>query len=294
MRERGTSIVNIAIVLLLLNDACSPAGADSGRPSAEAGDETGGAPASGGNGGGVSAGGSGSSGVSGSSGAGAVNSAGGTIGTGGSVGSGGAIATGGSSGSAGMGAMLPAGVLWFDDFEDGDTAGWIADMNSGDHVGDWAVVNDGATNVYQEQTQYSDPSWAVGGDLAWTAQILEAKVKFVSSSGDAVAYLAVRFQNREAYYFLEFHENETNGSLKIRKRVNGSTTDLISSYSTEMPVVSGTWYTIGLSAVDSTITAYFNGTMIGTATDAELSNGGIALGIVDAVAAFDDVTVSAP
>ena len=74
-----------------------------------------------------------------------------------------------------------------------------------------------------------------------------------SSADVSIAYLAVRLSSEERYYFLEFQANETNGALKVRKRVDGSTTDLIPSVKTNMPVGPGTWYTIGLSAVGTTI-----------------------------------------
>ena len=254
-----------------------------------------------GSGAGGSAGALGASGASGTNGrgSGGFSASGGSSGSAGSAGSGTAGAAGsagtsaGSSGSGGTGA--PMGTLLFEDFEDGNADGWIADVDDGnDLVGNWAVVTEAASKVYKEQTEYSDPSWTVGGRLDWKDQAAETKVQFVSSAaGDAIAYLAVRLSSKERYYFLEFQANETNGSLKVRKRVDGSTTDLIPSHKTGMPVGPGTWYTIGLSAVGTTITAKLNGTVIGTATDSALANGGIALGIRDAVAIFDDVKVTA-
>ena len=187
----------------------------------------------------------------------------------------GAAGSGGSSGSGrqrrsrGLGAAGTAaarraraapvrrpGASLFDDFEDGDAKGWIADVDDGnDTVGNWAVVAEhdeglqGANRIQRSE---------LGGRrrLAWKDQVLETKVHFVSSaSGDAVALPGRRaLQSKERYYFLEFQANETDGSLKVRKRVDGSTTDLIPSYKTGMPVGPGTWYTIVLSAVGTTMT----------------------------------------
>jgi hypothetical protein len=293
-----TNLTTLFAVVLLMA-SCSPDSGSSSGPDIgpiETGGTTdvatGGATGSGGSadtGGVTSAGGYTSTG-----GASGVFGSGGSMGgaDSGAAGSGGTSAGGAPTGTGGA-SILPTGTLFFDDFEDGDTKGWIADVDDGTNVGNWGVVTDGSTKVYEEQTEYSDPSFTVGGDVSWTDQALEAKVKFVSSSTSSpIAYLAIRLTTKKTYYFLEFHADTTNGSLKVRKRVDGSTTDLISSYKTGMPVVVGTWYTIGLSAIGSTISASFDGTSIGTATDSELTHGGIALGVVDAVAAFDDVKVT--
>jgi hypothetical protein len=296
-RKRRSSSPKVALALLLIVGGCAPdagSGAAS-EPSVDTGGTaglagTGGAPSTGGI---ASTGGAPMTGGAAPTGGATGSSTGGASNTGAdaSAGRGGSSGATGGGGNGGTG--LPPGVLWFDNFEDGDTKGWVADADDGTNVGSWAVVTDGATKVYKEQNEYSDQSWTVGGDVAWTDQHLETKVEFVSTSnGDAIAYLAVRLTTKDTYYFLEFHANATNGSLKVRKRVSGSTTDLVSSYKTGMPVIVGTWYTIGLSAIGSTITGYFNGAPIGNATDTELTHGGVALGIVDGVAEFDEVKVT--
>ena len=69
-------------------------------------------------------------------------------GSAGSGGTGPADASGGSSGSGGGGGTGgPADALLFEDFEDGNADGWIADADDGnDKVGNWAVVTEGARN----------------------------------------------------------------------------------------------------------------------------------------------------
>jgi hypothetical protein len=309
MRHRRTVIGTVFVAVMLASAACASEDDGTARPSSYGGAGGRVSPGgTGGNGGTGAAGTAGAGGTLGTSGASGTFGAGGSAGSGASVGSGGSAGTtggdgGGAAGSGGTsagssgtgGTGTPMGTLLFEDFEDGNADGWIADVDDGnDNFGNWAVVTEGASKVYKEQTEYSDPSWSVGGRLDWKDQAAETKVQFVSSAaGDAIAYLAVRLQSKERYYFLEFQANESNGSLKVRRRVDGSTTDLIPSHKTMMPVGPGTWYTIGLSAVGTTITAKLNGTVIGTATDSSLTNGGIALGIRDAIAIFDDVKVTA-
>jgi hypothetical protein len=205
-------------------------------------------------------------------------------GTGGTTNSGGTTSTGG-------GPPLGGNVLLFDDFEDGNTDGWIANRGDGDEAfGNWAVVSDATGHVYEEQSVFSDPSFAVGGDLAWTDQQLEVKVRLDGDVSDATIFLAVRFQSWDNYYFLEFHGD---GRMKIRASVGGSTADVV-SYDTDTPLTSGTWYSIGLSAKGSTLNALLDGAVVATGMDDRLTNGGIALAARDVSAAFDDVKVTVP
>jgi len=282
------------LAAILAIPACAASTEESARPS-NPGTGTGGSSGAGGSDGSGAGAGSGAGGSSGTGG-----STGGTAGTGGATGSGGGSATGGTGGSTGgtgaggSGGSQPPGTLLFDDFEDNDTNGWIADADDGnDKVGNWAVVPDGTNHVYKQQTEYSDPSWAIGGDSRWTDQIVETKVQFTSSSGDGKAFLAARFSSFERYYFIEFSMNDSDGQIKVRKRVDGSTNDIL-SVRTGGPVVSGTWYTIALSVVGTEIKAFFEGAEVGSGTDADLTVGGIGIGIVDSVAAFDDVKVTSP
>jgi hypothetical protein len=59
-------------------------------------------------------------------------------------------------------------------------------------------------------------------------------------------------------------------------------------------IVTGTWYTVKLTIVGSTLTAYINGAMVAQASDATLTNGGVGLIVDNANAEFDDVVVTAP
>ena len=294
MNRRAIEVLAVAVALCSMGVACASAETEDPQTST-GGTNSGGSGGSSGKGsagvgGGVVAGGS-SGGGSGGSSAGGGSGGSSAGGSGGSAGSG---ATGGAGATGGSGGSLPTNTLLFDDFEDNDAMGWIADVDGEDYVGNWAVVADGANHVYREQTEYSDESWSVGGDLAWTDQRVETKVRFSSSGGEGLAFLAARLSSKERYYFIEFRQAEDNGTLKLRKELDGSTTDLIGSTDTNLVIANGTWYTLALSVKGSTLAMFFNGTMLGMATDADLTNGGIAIGVVDAMADFDDVTVTVP
>ena len=243
----------------------------------------------------VAASGSGTFGAGGSGGSGATGGSGDAAA--GATGSGAVDAAGGSAGSSGSGGTgSPTGALLFEDFEDGMANGWIADVDDGnDNVGNWAVVTEGASKVYKEQTEYSDPSWAVGGDSRWTNQVLETKVQFVSSSaGDAIAYLAVRLTEQRALLLPripgERDQRQPEGQ-KARRRQH----DRPDSVSQDQHA-GGAGHLVHDRSFGGRYDDHrdLNGTAIGTATDSALPNGGIAVGIRDAVAIFDDVKVTAP
>jgi len=252
--------------------------------------------------------------ITGAAGASPTGAAGGNAGASGAAGApisaGTAGAAAGATGAAGaVGASGAGGVAsearLTDGFEDGMTTEWIADTVNGD----WAIVADtggGAANkIYEDRKSDSTLSWAIGGKVTWTDQVVSAKVKLVSSSSSsAIIALAVRYSSADSYYFVAL---KPDGTFKIRKRVNGSTAD-VTEYkpSTKVPLVPDTWYLLGLSAVGTTLTGTLSGPGVGAGadagagvgmamgTDADLKSGGIALGAQNCVAAFDDVLVAPP
>jgi hypothetical protein len=208
-----------------------------------------------------------------------------------SGGSGGSSSGGSAGTSPSVGGSVASGEeLLFEDFEDGVADGWIAGKDDeGADLGSWTV----ASGVYQALEATSDPSWAVGGDLLWTDQLIETKVRFPAGSAieDATVFLVARFQNFDSYYFMEFYGD---GHLKIRVKAAGSTSDLGDYDYSEVPLAPDTWVSIALSVKGSEVKGYFNGAEVLTASDSSLPSGGVALAARDSAADFDDVKVSVP
>jgi hypothetical protein len=227
-----------------------------------------------------------------------VAGSGGRPGTGGasdSSGSGGragATASGGAAGTVAGPPGSPGAVLLSDDFEDGSTKGWLQDPS--DAEGKWAVTTDaGGSKVLTESVATSAISWMVGGNSTWTNQRVEAKVRFTSfTDSGATAYIATRFVDFDNYYFVQM---KVDGSLKIRKRIQGSTSDLV-TYKTKMALAAGDVHVFGMAFADSTLTIYLDGVAVATGPEASVSNprGGIALGTQKLAADFDDVKVTVP
>jgi hypothetical protein len=187
-------------------------------------------------------------------------------------------------------------VLFSDDFEDGDDAGWIADVADGDDVvGNWDVVATDEGQAYaQLDTSSSDESWAVGGDINWTDISLQVRFRFTDASSieDAIVMLGLRFRDKDNYYYIEYGGD---GDLKIRKRVDGSEPELASE-SLDQTATVGQWIDVSFTAQGDTLQASVGGQLIGMAVvDADLSSGGIALGVREnAAVEFDDVRVTVP
>jgi Galactocerebrosidase, C-terminal lectin domain len=210
------------------------------------------------------------------------------------TGSGGGSAAG-AGGSMGKPPIIPAGKAFLDDFEDGEfmTPSWIdADTTLG---GMWAVIADAAgdsgagNKVFAQKAAVSDWIIAASGDYRWTDQIVEAKAKFTSAPGSLGLF--ARFKDLNNYYFL--YLDGSNIVLRKRSSAGGSNTST-TILKVKTPSVQGTWYTLKLSVVGSTLTGYLDDKMLVTAMDTDIPGGGIAVGTDSASAEFDDVTVTIP
>jgi hypothetical protein len=237
-------------------------------------------------GGGSSAGGASSGGASS---AGATSHAGAASGGAASGGAASAGApSGGATGTAGSSAAGAGGatgtVLFSDDFEDGSTTGWVTSGSGGV----WAIATDG-TKVYEQTAQAGSTLLiSAAGSTAWTDQVVQARVKINAFSGSSTSYTVGIFAryNGTDYYSLIVH---TDGSVAIRK----DKTTLGNSSATGV-VATGTWCTLRLSVVGSTLTAYVNDVLQLTETDSSLTSGGMAVSMQSATAEFDDIKVTTP
>jgi hypothetical protein len=255
-------------------------------------------------------GGSGTAGATGTGGSG--NGTAGANGTGGhtTTGAGGTVVTGtggrtGTAGATGSGGAIVTGPTanLMDGFETGDvTQRWIAPQSSDSTpCGTWAVVADGATNHVYSQTSTactsSNPSWAAGGSTEWVDMRLQVRVRFDASATTSTKItIGVRYNDPKDVYFIEYTND---GRIKIRERTTSSTTDVASNASNaRIPVPNGTWSTIGLGIKGTTISAYLGtdptAAPVLTGTAAGQVKGGIAIGVADGTASFDDVLVTPP
>jgi hypothetical protein len=239
--------------------------------------------------------------------------AGQTGGLGGAAGGslGGRPGLGGATGQGGAGGGVAANLS--DDFESTTpiTDRWIApqsgdvDSATGIACGDWAVIPEGTTtnHIYAQRSTTcttSNPTWAAGGRTAWTDMRLQARVQFTTgSTSSSIITLGVRYKDPKDQYVLQY---TMDGKIKVRARTMSSTTDLttVPAANVKVPAVIGQWVTLGLSVSGSTVNVYV-GTdrtappvLTATSTTAGLDMGGVAIGVSNGTAAFDDILVTPP
>lgn len=273
MRWRGLQTTTVLLGLSLSLGACAaPAGESEGDGDADVpfgdGDGDGDLGSSGGAPGGPSSGGN-------------ANAAGGSK----SDSGGGENGAGGSTGVPGTAEIkLP----FSEDFEDGEANGFVADVDEElVSLGSWSVVEDGEGRVYQQSQLTDDATWAVGGDFHWADQRFETKFKILSGIDEVYVYVAARLLDFDHYYYLEIRSDR----IKLRVRNDGNA-DII-EWDIPAAMLESEWHTVALSAVGSTLTVEFDGMEVMTTTDAQLTNGGIGVGVRDGTVAFDDLSVTA-
>jgi hypothetical protein len=206
------------------------------------------------------------------------------------VGGGSAGTAGAPHGSAGGGkcnSAGPNGEAFLDTFEDGELTTcpeWLdADPSAG---AKWSVKSDGASQVLEQGAASSDWLLVASGDYRVTDQTVQAKVKFTSSPG--IIGIFARVQDARNYYSLYLDGS----NVVLRGRVDNSQ---LTAVKAKVATVEGTWYTLKLSVVGTTLTGYLDGRMLVTTTNAGVKAGGVGVGTSDsATGEFDEITVTVP
>ncbi|NOV02029.1 DUF1080 domain-containing protein [Paenibacillus sp. LMG 31457] len=174
-----------------------------------------------------------------------------------------------------------AASLLSSNFNDGTAAGWTPTS------GTWSVVQDAGNYVYSQSSTSEGRTSA--GSQSWTDYSVEAKVKVEDFNGSNRAYVAGRYKDGNNFYAASLY-NSSGGTLEIRKKVSGSTTTLASK--TNYPLAAGTWYTVKLEMVGSSIKMYVNGVLQLSTVDTSLTSGAVGLVAYKTVSKFDDVVVT--
>ncbi|BCL18059.1 pectate lyase family protein [Micromonospora sagamiensis] len=172
-----------------------------------------------------------------------------------------------------------ADTLLTDTFDDGDANGW---SRSG---GTWSVVTDGSPAFRQSGT--SSDARALVGQSTWTDYGVQARVKptAFAASTRHVGVIA-RAQSSSSYYALVA---TASGGVQLVKRAGG---DPVVLGSATAGVTVGSWSTLRLEAVGSSLRGYVNGALVVQATDAGFAAGRAGLATAYASATFDDVEVA--
>ncbi len=167
----------------------------------------------------------------------------------------------------------------FDDFQDGNADGWVADGGS------WSMTT--AANgslVYRQSddTQISTRSVLTGTN--WTDQLVEADANLISFTGtNRFMGVVARYRDPANYYYFILRTNHT---WELKRLVDNVSLTLATGAVT---VNTATWYTLSLEVIGSTLKAYLNGVLLGTATDTSHPSGRTALLHNYAHVQFDNV-----
>jgi hypothetical protein len=182
------------------------------------------------------------------------------------------IVTGPAPGAARAAA---APVLFSDDFQDGDAAGWRA---TGGHwsVADASLRQDAATGRATART--GEPTWA---DYSVSARVFPAAYRDPQSAAGVQA----RVQGDGSHYYLVTRADDT---VELGRVIGGRPTTLATA---AYPAATGFWRSLSLVVQGSTLVGVVNGSPLLTATDTRLRRGRVALVTAGSDATFDDVLV---
>ncbi len=117
-------------------------------------------------------------------------------------------------------------------------------------------------------------------------------ISFSGTSSSDAAAICLRLSNVTHFYYFAI---QADGKAKIKIQNDGNSS---LGSSIDIAFQPNTWYTMKLQVVGNTLTAFVNGTQVGTFTATEtdqiLTNGGVGLMVQRTNAVFDDVVVRAP
>ncbi|MES2697695.1 MAG: glycosyl hydrolase family 28-related protein [Verrucomicrobiota bacterium] len=175
---------------------------------------------------------------------------------------------------------LPAAI--FDTFEDGNATGWTADG------GTWAVVVSG-TQAYRQSVHTTGAVRStLDATAGWKTQVVEADVKLNSVDGANRFFgLVARHNGPNDYYYFVLR---TDNTIELKKNVGGTATTIASGAFT---VTIGTWYSLKLEAIGTTLRAYIDGQLKLQGTDSQFTSGKAGMVTFRTSVDFDDVYVDA-
>jgi hypothetical protein len=183
-----------------------------------------------------------------------------------------------AAGIAVTGSNAQAATLISADFESGSTSAW---SKSG---GTWSIVSDGSKTLRQDNVS-GENSRQFAGDTSWSDYTVSARVKPISFGSGGFVGLLARVTSSTTFYRLALFS----GQVQLQAVKSGRVTVLGTSARTVAP---GTWATLSLTVVGSTISGSLDGKSVGMATNSVSVSGRIGVQTSYASAGFDDIKVS--
>jgi pectate lyase len=155
--------------------------------------------------------------------------------------------------------------------------------------GQWSVVTDGSSRVYQQSSVVGGTRSITGVDIT-DDQIVAARAKAIAFGSGAGRWfgLMARYQDSNNYYYLTLRNDNT---VSLRKLVNGAIVVLDDA---PLTVTANTWYALRLEAIGSSLRAYVNGRLLLEASDDAFAQGAYGIAMYKAATRVDDFRVVQP
>ncbi|WP_456318728.1 family 16 glycoside hydrolase [Cohnella fermenti] len=172
-------------------------------------------------------------------------------------------------------------LMFSDDFEDGDTAGWTS------VTGNWTVPTVDTNHVLSSGSQTTTSLMTANAGGSWADYAYQAKVRMPIT--DANAGIVFRVQDANNYYM--YRINGSNQKLELYKSVGGQLTLVASTPFTSLEKQS---YTVKAVAEGNKISCYVDGELKLEWTNpvTQLTTGGVGLRTTSAGVHYDDVRVT--
>jgi prepilin-type N-terminal cleavage/methylation domain-containing protein len=177
----------------------------------------------------------------------------------------------------------PAATLAFDDFDDGDYAGWSVLGTAGT----WSVISGelAQTNTADANYLLTKDGITALGDLT-----MEAKVKLKAGSYRSL-YLAFRVQNSGDYYLFGIRNTTGNVNARVLKVTSGNAAPVTT---TSWPLVTDVWYSLRVQVTGSRIIGWVDCNQVIDVTDATMwATGKVGLSTRRGTGRYDDIRLYA-
>lgn len=167
-----------------------------------------------------------------------------------------------------------------DDFEDGDTMGWLPTAST------WRSASSGESRVYEQWRAEGDRRTTLDG-VDWPNIGIQADVRAIAFDGsDRWFGLMARYVDASNHYYVALRNTNR---VQLVRRLNGANQVLASKAFTVTP---NSTYRVRLEAVGSWLRVYIDGTLLLQARDSGLTHGTAGLRTVWTAAHYDNIVVS--
>lgn len=155
-------------------------------------------------------------------------------------------------------------------------------------AGNWIFANDGSVSRVFTQTDTTGGARAVVG-VSTDDQIVQVRARATSFAGaDRWFGLMARYVDDGNYYYVTVRNSNV---ISLRKLVNGAIQVIAEAPLTVTP---GTWYTLKLEAVGTSLRAHVNGRLVAEGTDSSHAAGRYGLAMYKAATSYDDFLAYQP